>query len=106
MYLAPWRNPSRRVAAVIAPRQLVAVSTYLREVERNLPKFAHRPALIVWGMKDFAFREAERERFERTFPKSTTVLYKDASHFLQEDAGDQISESIRAFCSEAKDAGG
>jgi haloalkane dehalogenase len=97
MYLAPWRDPSRRTAAVVAPRQLIAASAYLREVEGNLPKLADRPALIVWGTKDFAFGKAERERFERIFFKHKTVLLDDASHFLQEDAGDRISESIRAF---------
>jgi haloalkane dehalogenase len=105
MYLAPWRNPARRTAAVIAPRQLVAASPYLREVAGNLPKLADRPVLIVWGMKDFAFREAERQRFERIFSKHKTVLFDDASHFLQEDVGDRISESIRAFRREVTDPG-
>ena len=100
MYLAPWRNRARRAAAVIAPRQLVAASPYLENVEANLPKLADRPALIVWGMKDFAFRDAERERFERLFLRHKTVLLDDASHFLQEDAGDRIAESIRVFVSE------
>jgi len=97
MYLAPWRDPSRRTAAVIAPRQLIAASAYLREVEGNLPKIADRPTLIVWGTKDFAFGKPERERFERIFLKHKTVLLDHASHFLQEDAGDRISASIRAF---------
>ena len=100
MYLAPWRDPARRTAAVIAPRQLVAASSYLEDVEANLPKLADRPALIVWGMKDFAFRDAERERFERLFLRHKTVLLDDASHFLQEDAGDRIAESIRVFVRE------
>ena len=100
MYLAPWRDRARRTAAVIAPRQLVAASPYLENVEANLPKLADRPALIVWGMKDFAFRDAERERFERLFWRHKTVLLSDASHFLQEDAGDRIAESIRIFVKE------
>jgi hypothetical protein len=52
-----------------------------------------------------AFREAERQRFERIFSKHKTVLFDDASHFLQEDVGDRISESIRAFRSEVIDPG-
>jgi haloalkane dehalogenase len=100
MYLAAWRNPARRTAAMIAPRQLVAASPYLREVAGNLSRLADRPVLIVWGMKDFAFREAERQRFERMFSKHKTVLFPDVSHFLREDASDRISESIRAFRSE------
>jgi haloalkane dehalogenase len=97
MYLAPWRRRARRRAAVIAPRQLVAASAYLKEVEAALPRLADRPALIVWGLKDFAFRDAERTRFERIFAKHTTVLLDDASHFLQEDAGERIAEAFRAF---------
>ena len=100
MYLAPWRDRARRTAAVIAPRQLVAASPYLENVEANLAKLADRPALIVWGTKDFAFRDAERERFERLFWRHKTVLLNDASHFLQEDAGDRIAESIRIFVKE------
>jgi hypothetical protein len=30
--------------------------------------------LIVWGMKDFAFRDAARKRFEQAFPRHKTVL--------------------------------
>ena len=97
LYLAPWRARARRRAAVIAPRQLVAASAYLKEVEAALPRLADRPALIVWGMKDFAFRDAERTRFERIFATHTTVLLEDASHFLQEDAGERIAGAFRAF---------
>ena len=97
MYLAPWRKRERRIAAFVAPRQLIAASPYLREVEANLPKLASRPALIVWGGKDFAFRDAERQRFENTFLTHKTVLLPNASHFLQEDAGEEIAELIRQF---------
>jgi haloalkane dehalogenase len=97
MYLAPWRDRARRGAAVIAPRQLVKASPYLKEVEANLGSLADRPTLIVWGTKDFAFREAERARFERIFVRHQTVLLDDASHFLQEDAGERIAALFRTF---------
>jgi haloalkane dehalogenase len=100
MYLAPWRDRVRRIAAVTAPRQLIAASPFLQTVEANLPKLADRPTLIVWGVKDFAFGRAEREQFERVFVKHKTVLLEDASHFLQEDAGERISAAIRTFRTE------
>jgi haloalkane dehalogenase len=100
MYLAPWRDRARRRAAVIAPRQLVKASPYLKEVEAHLGSLADRPTLIVWGMKDFAFREAERARFERIFTRHQTVLLDDASHFLQEDSGERIAGAFRAFRSQ------
>jgi haloalkane dehalogenase len=101
MYFIPWQDRKRRVAAVIAPRQLISASPYLRRVEQSLPKLASLPVLIVWGMKDFAFRDAERVRFERILPKHKTVKLVNASHFLQEDAGEQIGEEIRVFLSES-----
>jgi haloalkane dehalogenase len=97
-YLAPWRERTRRKAAVIAPRQLIRASEYLREVESGLPRLANRPALIVWGTQDFAFGPRERERFEYLFPHHRTVLYDRASHFLQEDAGDEIAAEILKWC--------
>ena len=50
-YLAPWKDRRRRVAAVVAPRQLMVASDYLREVEQGLTRFADRPVLIVWGTR-------------------------------------------------------
>jgi len=97
MYLAPWRDPRRRLPASIAPRQLIAASGYLADLEAAMPKIADRPALIVWGQKDFAFRQAARQRFEKLFPNHRTVLLPHASHFLQEDAGEQIAAEFKRF---------
>ena len=101
LYFAPWRDPARRAPAAIGPKQLIAASDYLKEVEANLPKIADRPALIVWGTKDFAFGEGERKRFEATFPNHRTILFDNASHFLQEDVGERIAEAFKSFRSES-----
>jgi haloalkane dehalogenase len=101
LYLAPWRDPAQRAPAAIGPKQLIAAAHYLKEVEANLPKIADRPALIVWGTKDFAFRERERKRFEATFPNHRTILFDNGSHFLQEDVGDQIADAYKSFRSES-----
>ena len=103
LYFAPWRDPARRAPAAIGPKQLIAASDYLKEVEANLPKIADRPALIVWGTKDFAFREGERKRFEATFPNHRTILFENASHFLQEDVGERIAEAFKCFRSESRE---
>jgi haloalkane dehalogenase len=97
LYFAPWRDPARRAPAATGPKQLIAAADYLTEVEANLPKIADRPALIVWGTKDFAFREGERKRFEATFPNHRTILFDNASHFLQEDVGERIAEAVKSF---------
>jgi haloalkane dehalogenase len=98
LYMEPWRDPARRAPAAIAPRQLVGAAPYLAEVEAGLPKIADRPALIVLGRKDFAFRDAARHRFEEAFPRHRTIMLADASHFVQEDAGEQIATEFKTFC--------
>jgi|RhiMethySRZTD1v2_1073278.scaffolds.fasta_scaffold142733_3 hypothetical protein len=50
--------------------------------------------------KDFAFRDKERARFEQIFPRHKTVLLPEASHFLQEDAGEDIAQAFTVFCKE------
>ncbi|MBV9471376.1 MAG: alpha/beta fold hydrolase [Solirubrobacterales bacterium] len=96
-YMAPWRDRARRLPATIGPRQLIAAAPYLREVESGLEALSDRPALIVWGEKDFAFDRANRARFEAAFPSHETHVYPDASHFLQEDVGDQIAQAFKSF---------
>jgi haloalkane dehalogenase len=73
-------------------------------VHAGLHQLADRPALIVWGTKDFAFREASRKRFEAAFPNHRTVLFDDASHFLQEDVGERIAEAFKAYAAKPNQA--
>jgi len=49
-------------------------------------------------VKDFAFRDAARRRFEEAFPRNRTIMLPDASHFVQEDAGEQIATEFKTFC--------
>lgn len=97
MYLAPFKNDEDRAPTHIFPKQLRAARPFLERVYKDLSKLANRPALIVWGQRDFAFQEPERTRFENLFPNHQTVLLENAGHFIQEDAPDQISTAIRAW---------
>jgi haloalkane dehalogenase len=48
-------------------------------------------------MEDFAFQEPERTRFEALFPRHKTILLKNAGHFIQEDAPEEIAKAIREW---------
>ena len=93
MYLAPFKDRKNRRQTSVSPRLLITASDYLREVEVGLDAIKNKPALLTWGTKDFAFRDDERQHFERVFPNHETVLL-EASHFWQEDAADDASEAI------------
>ena len=97
MYLAPWRARERREASVVGPRQLIAASDFLHLVQAGLSRLSDRPALIVWGRRDFAFTEGDAARFAKLFPRNRLIFYDDASHFLQEDVGEGIAAAFKEF---------
>jgi len=97
MYLAPFKEKHQRNPTHIFPAQLLDAKPYLSNLSKQLDTLSNLPVLIVWGLKDFAFQEPERTRFESLFPKHKTVLLKNAGHFIQEDAPDEIASAIRKF---------
>lgn len=95
MYLGPFASRASRAPTHIFPAQLRAAEPFLRNIYEQLPSLSDRPALIVWGMRDFAFQAPERNRFESLFPDHETVLLENAGHFIQEDASGEIAAAVR-----------
>jgi len=96
-YRGPFAAMQSRAPVHIFPREILASRPFLAEVERGLPALADRPALIVWGDKDVAFREPEMHHWERVFPDHQTVRLEGAAHYIQEEAADEIADAIRAW---------
>ena len=93
------RSRSARLPTWVFPRAILHSRRYLTQVEATLPRLAGKPALIVWGERDPAFRARERRRFEAIFPRHRTVILQGAGHYIQEDAPREIVEAIRAWLS-------
>jgi len=67
-------------------------SPRLREIEV--------PTLIVWGMKDIAFREKELKRWEGAFPEARKIRLRSVGHFVQEEAPDELVAAVIPFLKE------
>jgi len=50
--------------------------------------------LLVWGMKDMAFRAKFLTRMKGAFPDRVVVELPKAKHFIQEDAPEEIVDAI------------
>lgn len=96
-YRRPLHTAARREGSAVFPREIVGSSAFLAEVERGLAALADKPALLVWGDRDIAFREQERLRFEAALPHATTVMLPGAGHYVQEESPDEIAAAIRAL---------
>ncbi|MEQ8466875.1 alpha/beta fold hydrolase [Coleofasciculus sp. E1-EBD-02] len=79
------------------PSWLLKSGSFLQQVSQSLCNLVDKPALILWGDRDPAFRASQRLRFQQVFPKSKTVILSGAGHFVQEDAVNQIVEALRLF---------
>jgi haloalkane dehalogenase len=105
MYKQPHATPELRRAVAMMPKQILGAGELLSEVEAGASKLSHLPVLIVWGTKDPGFKEHDRQRWERTFPNHKTVILEGASHYIQEDAPDEIVAAIKDWWPAGVEAG-
>jgi haloalkane dehalogenase len=89
-------SPEARRGVAEMPRQLLAARPLLRRLARDVPAvLGAKPALLVWGRKDLAFRPAHLlPPMQAAFPGNVTVVFPHARHYIQEDAPQEIAEAI------------
>jgi haloalkane dehalogenase len=94
-YRAVQPTLEMRVALPIAPREILASGDWLEDLEAQVKtRLASKPALLVWGMKDMAFRPSLLARMKGVFPDRVVVELPDAKHYIQEDAPNEIITAI------------
>ncbi len=95
-YRAVQPNPEARKGVAKMPGEILAARPLLERLGREVPaKLGAKPALFVWGMKDFAFRPGPSlPRMRAAFPDHVLVELATAKHFIQEDAPHAIATAI------------
>jgi len=88
-------SPEARVGVAELPRQILASAPWLAEVKSGVEtSMAKKPLLLVWGMRDLAFRPAIIARWRAAFADNSLVELPEAKHFIQEDAPADIARAI------------
>lgn len=106
-YRAAHPRPEDRVGVAMFPRMIPETDepdhaewATMAGIEDALDEGVLRdtPALIVWAMKDPAFRKAHLDRWEGLF-RSVDGPHRlpDANHYLQEDAPDAILDRVEPW---------
>jgi len=96
-YLAPLGRPEERKGCWVFPREILRSSDWLGRLWTSRKKIAEKPALILWGMKDIAFRKRELNRWAELFPQARVVKFPTAGHFLFEECGEELYRPIEDF---------
>jgi haloalkane dehalogenase len=96
-YYLPLRSPPERVGIVVLAREILESTHWLGNLWSQRQKVEAIPALLLWGMKDPAFRENELKKWQSLFKEAKTYRLEKAGHFIQEDRGLEISRYIEDF---------
>ena len=104
--MAHYRNaqpsPAARAANAALPGYIVGAGDWLRSIWDDRAAFADKPALLLWGLKDIAFRRKELERWKRALPDHDLHEFEECGHFLAEEAPNKVVSALRGFMGQAR----
>ena len=101
-YLFPYDSWANRIATLRFVQDIPHGPSHptwptLAEVESGLARLADRPALIVWGMRDWVFSPRFLRRWLQRYPSAEAHRLHDASHYVVEDATERIVAWMQTF---------
>ena len=86
-----------RAACAALPGYIVGASNWLRMIWDDRKAYAEKPALLLWGFRDIAFRKEELERWKTALKDFELHELDDCGHFLSEEAPERVVSVLRAF---------
>ena len=91
-------QPSRaaRAAHAALPGYIVGATEWLGELWDDRSAFCGKPTLVLWGVKDIAFRTKELDRWRSELSDCEVHEFADCGHFLAEEAPERIVPLLRA----------
>ena len=99
--MAHYRNalptPESRAACAALPGYIIGATDWIRSIWDDRSTFIDKPALLLWGAKDIAFREKELERWESELTNCSVRRFADCGHFLAEEAPERILPVLQEF---------
>ena len=100
--VAPYNSWHNRIATLkfvqdIPVREKDPSYGLVKHVENNLQRLNHVPMLILWGEHDFVFDMDFLSKWRCRFPYAKVEIFKDAGHYVLEDAADRIVPMVKNF---------
>ncbi len=96
-YLNPLNTPQAREGCTVFPKQIIGSNDWLADRWSRKETLKTKPALILWGKKDIAFRDKELAVWKKTFDDVETHEFDDVGHFVQEELGPDLCPLIDGF---------
>ena len=78
-------------------RALLGSSDYFDSLWAQREKLRGRPTLMLWGMRDPAFRPDQLARWRDALPEARVVELAEAGHWPHEEVPERVVEELRKF---------
>ncbi|MDE0163393.1 MAG: alpha/beta fold hydrolase, partial [Acidimicrobiaceae bacterium] len=91
------KSAAARAANAALPGHIVGATDWLQEIWQDRAAFCTRPALVLWGAKDIAFRTKELDRWRSELTHAVVHEFADCGHFVAEEAPERVLAAMRAF---------
>ena len=99
-YLMPMQSRSARWAAYSLAKSLVGENTHMEYLWQMRRHLINIPMHMLWGMNDkFVPAEVLLPRWKENFCDKKFTEIKNTGHFVQEEAGEQLTREISEFVS-------
>ena len=92
----PDRDSRGRVLWPLA-HAILGSTRYYDALSVEAVRLRETPTLIVWGMRDRAFRPNQLARWKTIVPHAQVVELANVGHWPHEEAPDRVIEALRAF---------
>jgi haloalkane dehalogenase len=97
-YLSVFPDPESREKVLWAlARGLLGEGEFYGSLWRRRERLSNLPTLIVWGMKDSAFRPHLLERWKTVLPQARVVPLPNAGHWPHEEEPEAVISATRDF---------
>ena len=100
-YLMPHATPKTRAGLAAFPKMIPNSAkhpnaVYINQIRRELEVW-NIPVSVIWPDGDMAWKPDEGARIAQMVPDGELYLVRNAGHFLQEDAGDEVANQLIRF---------
>jgi haloalkane dehalogenase len=95
-YLEVFRDKEARVRVLHAlARALNGSRDYYARLWADVARLRRFPALVVWGLKDSAFKPTQLARWREALPDAEVVTLSHAGHWPHEEEPAAVVEAVR-----------
>jgi haloalkane dehalogenase len=101
-YVEPLKTPGDRKGCWVFPKQIIGSSNWLAGLWEKRAAIVDKPAVIIWGKKDIAFREIELQKWKSVLTDLEVHEYDNAGHYVQEELGDELCRVLQQHLDKIK----